>query len=617
MPSNKKEVESFIGLVNYFGRLIPQFSNKILPINNLRKKETQFIWSNECQESFDKLKTELSSHPIVRSYCLKKEATLTTDASKEAIGAVLTQEGHPVIFVSRTLSEAEKNYSNIEREALAIVWSVSRLSHFLLGRKFTLQTDHRPLIYLLGNNQAIPDHTSLRITKWALNLMQYDYIITHVPGKEITHADAMTRLRFSNQAVDFKTLSNARMHSVVFQTILNPQEVQSELQLDTRIQGIMNRVKLGKWSKCSQYESSFKAVSVFLTIENGMLYKGSRLFIPERLRRKAIDSFHKESHSGIQSSCRMIQNAAWWPGMTRDIEQYVNKCEICSTLRPQKQKTVHEWPNATPFERLHIDWAYSRDVGNILIIVDSGSGWIEAFRTKERTTENVIKCLRTVFTRFGIPECIVSDNAPEFISKEFLAWIENQGARKIESPPYFPMANGRAERAVQTIKKGIKCWKLSQCHMEFDVFLQKMLFYHRISANYYGKSPAEMVFGRQIRRPIVSTFDQGQSVGYKPSSNHELTNHQYLMPKGRNTSWIMDVEGEEPVLRLSSNNQIYSPGTKKATEKTFTSQENTVDNSCQPTHLTETMPDGDNRVRSQRSRRPPNLYGEWTLERDM
>ena len=258
----------------------------------------------------------------------------------------------------------------------------------------------------------------------------------------------------------------------------------------------------------------------------------------------------------------------------------MNKCERCSTLRPQKQKTVHEWPNATPFERLHIDWAYSRDVGNILIIVDSGSGWIEAFRTKERTTENVIKCLRTVFTRFGIPECIVSDNAPEFISKEFLAWIENQGARKIESPPYFPMANGRAERAVQTIKKGIKCWKLSQCDMELDVFLQKMLFYHRISANYYGKSPAEMVFGRQIRRPIVSTFDQGQSVGYKPSSNHELTNHQYLMPKGRNTSWIMDVEGEEPVLRLSSNNQIYSPGTVKATEKTFTSQ--AVDNSCQP-----------------------------------
>ena len=130
VPSNKKEVESFIGLVNYFGRLIPQFSNKILPINNLRKKETQFIWSNECQESFDKLKTELSSHPIVRSYCLKKEATLTTDASKEAIGAVLTQEGHPVIFVSRTLSEAEKNYSNIEREALAIVWSVSRFTFY-------------------------------------------------------------------------------------------------------------------------------------------------------------------------------------------------------------------------------------------------------------------------------------------------------------------------------------------------------------------------------------------------------------------------------------------------------------------------------------------------------
>ena len=145
-PSNMKQLESFVGLAIFYGRMIPDFATKMLTLNEIRKKE--FRWDMEEQNPFENIKNELYANPLVQTYSLTKEATVTTDASEKAIGRVLSQEGHPVIYVSRKLSQAEQNYSNFEREALSIVFVVTRLKPFLLGRRFTLQTDHKPLKYL-------------------------------------------------------------------------------------------------------------------------------------------------------------------------------------------------------------------------------------------------------------------------------------------------------------------------------------------------------------------------------------------------------------------------------------------------------------------------------------
>jgi len=223
---------------------------------------------------------------------------------------------------------------------------------------------------------------------------------------------------------------------------------------------------------------------------------------------------------------------------------------------------VDKWPEAEPFQRMHIDWAYVKEVGNLLVIVDAGSGWIEAFSFKERTSANVIRALRTVFTRFGVPEIIVSDNAQEFVSKEFNFWLNNQGARKTESPPYFPRSNGLAERGVQTVKKAACCLRESHMHKEFGVFLQ-VLFHHRNSSISRGRSPAETVFNRKLRVPIVSPFQQGQDIWYKTTGVHEPARRgQFVMTRGSNTSWIMSGNGENACdqMVLASNNQIGPTG---------------------------------------------------------
>ena len=139
-PQTVKEVEQFCGLVNFYGRFIPNFTSKTAPISELRKRsEAEFQWTEKCQRAFERLKSELASKPVVQPSSLEKEVTITTDASEKAIDGVLSQEWQPVICVSKTLSQAEQRYSNIEREALAIVFVVKRLKQFLLGRNFNFE----------------------------------------------------------------------------------------------------------------------------------------------------------------------------------------------------------------------------------------------------------------------------------------------------------------------------------------------------------------------------------------------------------------------------------------------------------------------------------------------
>ena len=137
---------------------------------------------------------------------------------------------------------------------------------------------------------------------------------------------------------------------------------------------------------------------------------------PPRLRHEVFSISHGENHSGIRSTIQRIKLSAWWPGMDADIREMVQRCIVCSKLRSKTARDVHVWPDAVPFQRTHMDWAYVKEVGNVFIILDADSGWIEAFLVRDRTSNSVIKCLRTVFTKFGVPEVIVTDNATEFVS---------------------------------------------------------------------------------------------------------------------------------------------------------------------------------------------------------
>ena len=302
-PKDKKELETFIGLVNFYGRHIQKYAEKILPLNNLRKKGVIFEWKKEHQHAFELLKRNLSEEPVVKVYDINQDLELTTDASEKAISGILSQNGHPVLYLSRTLSDAETRYSNIEREALAIVWSTHRARHFLLGRKFKLISDHRPLEFIFDSNKELPKVTSARILRWAIQMMAFDYEINYKKGENIPHADALSRLSFLSQ--DEEKDQGTFIH-LVESDIVNLDQIMKETENDRVLMDIKTRISKNNWGRCSVTERTYKSIRNKLTIEKGIISNGDLIIPPRTMRKMFIKSVHDDIHCGtMQTRCRL------------------------------------------------------------------------------------------------------------------------------------------------------------------------------------------------------------------------------------------------------------------------------------------------------------------------
>ena len=413
-PTNNKQLESFVGLANLYGRMIPDFATKMLPLNKMRSSD--FSWGKMQQKAFEDIKNELCANPLVQPYSLQKEATVTTNASEKAIGGDLSQEGHLVIYVSRKLTPAEQKYSNIEREPLEIVFVVTRLKQFLLGRRFTLQTDHKPLKYLFAPDEEIPKTASARITRWAIAQMGFDYELKYTPREQIPHADALSRMDFDEDESNNDRVCFA-INNIHFaqSDLVAKAEIKTELGTNRLFQDIMKQIKSSNWKQCSEAEKGFEQQKDALTLHNGIIFRGVVPFIPPKLRHLVFAKAH-ETYPGKNATEASVRLIVWLPGITQDVQHFVIKCKNCQINRPSLRKTVSTWPESDVWERLHMNWGYVKDQGSILVIVDSSSGWIEAFPAGNRASETVKIYLSQIFARFGIPKTLVSDNGPEYVS---------------------------------------------------------------------------------------------------------------------------------------------------------------------------------------------------------
>ena len=159
------------------------------PLTELTKNTISFNWTPECEKALQVLKTELCSSTVLRYPDYKNYSTLTTDASNKGLGAILSQEEHPICYTSRTLNKAGENNSTTEKELLPIVWSVQRLRQYLLGREFKIRTDHQALTWLFNCKEP-----SSRLFRWRLMLEGYDYVIEYYKGKDNKAVDALSRV---------------------------------------------------------------------------------------------------------------------------------------------------------------------------------------------------------------------------------------------------------------------------------------------------------------------------------------------------------------------------------------------------------------------------------------
>ena len=198
----------------------------------------------------------------------------------------------------------------------------------------------------------------------------------------------MSRLRFKDDEEDLVAVAIATFEK----TVIEVDKLRKEMQSNEFTKRMMNRIRTGNWKNSTKMEKSFMNVSNALTIQSGLVYNGLRNFIPNTCRKQVIEQIH-DVNQDIDSLKNLVKHNAWWPFMDCDVEQFVKNCPDCSKHRPRLIHSTDEWEECAPWERLHMDWLYEAEHGNILIIADAGSGWLESFPCTDPSTRNVVRCL--------------------------------------------------------------------------------------------------------------------------------------------------------------------------------------------------------------------------------
>ena len=202
-PQCKKQVQSFIGMINYLSKFSAQLSELTEPIWELSKEKVPFNWGPEHNSAFQLIKKELMVAPILAYYNPNKPTILQTDASCKGLGACLLQNENPMYFASKALTEMQKGYVAIELESLAVAWAMERFHHFLYGNEFTLKTDQKPLEVILSKslNQAMP-----RLQRILIRTFPYHFKIRYIPGTTNLVADCLSRLGFQKDSISLPKL---------------------------------------------------------------------------------------------------------------------------------------------------------------------------------------------------------------------------------------------------------------------------------------------------------------------------------------------------------------------------------------------------------------------------
>ena len=502
-PNNVSQLKSFLGMINYYSKFLPNLSTQLAPLYSLLQKNQTWNWGKDQQQAFDEAKQLLTSSQVLAHYDSQKDLLLACDASPYGVGAVLSHRmddgsERPIAFASRSLSPAEKNYAQLDKEGLAIVFGVKRFHHYLLGRHFTIQSDHKPLQHLFGKLKAVPPMASARIQRWALTLAAYHYDISYKPGKANANADVLSRLPLPDHVGEVPIPEEIVL---LLESLQTSPVTADQIKTWTNHDPTLSRVKklvLQGWIDTKDLNiQPYQRRKEELSVQDGCLLWGSRVIIPPQGRGRVLEELHT-AHPGVSRMKNLARSYMWWPNMDVDIEAKVKDCLQCQENQkspPPVPMLPWEWPSK-PWTRLHIDHAGPFMGKMFLVIVDAHSKWLEVRMVHSVTSLSTIQELRSVFATHGLPEIIVSDNGTAFTSNEFQEFTSKNGIHHIKTAPYHPASNGLAERAVQTFKEGLK--KLTEGSVETK--LARFLFQYRLTPHSTtGKSPAELLMGRQLR----------------------------------------------------------------------------------------------------------------------
>lgn len=497
-PKNIKQVRGFLGLAGWYRRFIANFSTIVWPITEVLSTKRKFVWTSEAQTSFDEIKRLLTSAPVLTNPDFSKKFYLHCDASDVGIGAVLIQmdeDGNekPIAYMSKKLNSAQRNYSVTERECLAAIEAVKKFRCYLELQEFEIITDHSSLTWLMKQ----PDLTG-RLARWVLKLQGYIFTISHRKGKEHIVPDALSRIPVDEVAGIELTSPEIDLDSIHFsdddyQTLRRKICESPSSYPDVKIVDKFVYIRVNHYQGDVEQESSCW-----------------KLWVPFKLRDSVIKRAHDlpiSCHGGIVKTLELIRRHFFWPGLVRDVRQYIKSCETCKTtkapncvLRPEMGQVV---VTDRPFQRLYVDLLgpYPRSKkGHIglLIVLDHLSKFHWLCPLRNFTSKAIMEFLRNnIFHIYGVPEVVVSDNGSQFKAHDFNAFLTSFGIRHIYTALYSPQANA-SERVNRSIISGIRAY-LKEEHNLWDQHLSSISCSLRNSYHQSIKtSPYRAVFGLEM-----------------------------------------------------------------------------------------------------------------------
>jgi len=457
-PQDIPGVKRLCGMVQYFAKFLPNLANDLTPLCNLTRKGVPWEWTADCERAFHTVKQKMTNAPILAYYNPDDKLTLQADSSKDSIAAVLLQQGKPIEFASRALTPAERNWAQIEKEALAVLFGLERFHQYTHGRPVEVVNDHKAIQAIL---QKPLSQAPKRVQALLMRLSRYGIDFVYAPGNTLLLAYTLSSAYLpcgpSNKVASHTMQVNA-LQALPDDNLI---KVRNIMLGDVEAQALLKVVKNG-WpnDRCQlpPVVQPYFPIRDTLSHQDDIILKGERIWIPKAVQPDMKRQLHS-AHLGLASMMRRAHDTIFWLGMRHDIQQLADNCHICQATKPgnQREPLYQHEEGSTPWEKVGVDICEFSGK-SYLITVDYFSNFIEVDLLTNTSAKQGTHCLKRHFARYAIPRCLHSDNAQQFVCRPtaFTEFMQSWHIIHSTSSPGHQSANGKVEAAVKSVKNMLK-----------------------------------------------------------------------------------------------------------------------------------------------------------------
>jgi len=465
VPTTVKEVQSFVGLCNYYRIFIKDFAKIARPLHKLTRKNVPFNWGSDQQSAFDKLKELFTSAPILRNPDSNKPFIVETDASNFAVGAILSQEFdgqlHPIAYISTSLTNSQLNYPIFDKELLAIKVALEQWRHYLEGARhpFTIYTDHKNLTF-----PRKPEMLSQRQIRWYEFLSRFDFNLVYRAGKKSGKPDILSRRsdhlfnysrKVSCSVINCRSSDDTLINSILHS--LDNDEFYSKVKSFFTGKNVVN--------------PSIKNIDKFSIDDEGFLLFNNLIYVPLNLRTRILESHHDSitaGHFGVRKTLDLINRNFWWPNLRNDVKKFIKSCETCCKAKVPRHKPYGllsplSTPNR-PWSDISMDFIVelpkSKDMTTVMTVVDRLTKMAHFIPLRCLPTASIAadSFICNIFRLHGFPDSIVSDRGTQFTSEFWNRLCELLNIKLTLSTSNHPQTDGQTERVNGILEQYLRCF---------------------------------------------------------------------------------------------------------------------------------------------------------------